>query len=113
MNALIRTNALFLVCIILVCATTSCSDGFVVPNVYGSISGTVVDRNTHEPIQNVLVTIKPSGQNTLTGYDGTFEFLDLEAHQYEVWAQKEGYATEHKTINVIAGKNEIVSLTMQ
>lgn len=97
----------------LLCINSSCNDEFVGYNECGSISGTVVDRNTHEPIQNVLVTIKPSGQNTLTGYDGTFEFLDLEVQQYEVWAQKEGYATEHKTVNVVAGKNEIVSLTMQ
>ena len=65
-----------------------------------TISGTVIDLDTGDPIQQATVTLSPSGRNTYTGYDGHFEFLDLDARQYTITVQKTGYLTNRKTVIV-------------
>lgn len=46
----------------------------------------------------------PGGLARTTGSDGTYEFLGLEALQYQVQAQKAGYTTNTKSVNVLAGQ---------
>ncbi len=79
----------------------------------GKISGTVIDLDTGEPIQSALITLSPGGLNTYTGYDGSFDFIDLEAKQYTLTAQKTGYAANRKTVTTISGSAVTVSLVMQ
>ena len=97
----------------LLCSTTSCSDDLIDYNVLGSISGTVIDVDTHNPVRSATVTLSPSGYNTYTGDDGHFEFIDLDARQYTVTVQKTGYVTNRKTVTTIAGGNVDISLTLQ
>lgn len=78
---------------------------------FGTISGTVTDINTGEPIGNVSLTISPSGKSSVTGSDGNYEFVDLEATQYKIQARHANYKTDTKTVNVLAG--EIVRGDMQ
>ncbi len=79
----------------------------------GKISGTVIDMDFGEPIQDALITLSPGGLNTYTGYDGSFEFLGLEAKQYTLTAQKTGYAANRKIVTIKAGEYTTVSLVMQ
>lgn len=58
----------------------------------GAIYGTVTDFSTNEPIGGANVKLKPSGETTLTGSDGTFEFKDLNAGKYSLQLSKAGYA---------------------
>lgn len=80
--------------------------------VFGAISGTVVDLETGEPIAGALVTLSPDGMNIYTGDDGRFEFLDLDARQYTVTAQKTGYITNRKTVMLVAGSVININLIM-
>ena len=106
-----RIGSLLLAIVTLVCVTTSCSDGYVDYDLYGSISGTVIDPTTNEPIQSASVAINPGSSNTYTSYDGTFEFDNLVGGtQYTVQAQKPGYSFDTKTTTVIPGDNVIVNL---
>lgn len=98
---------------LLLCFATSCSDDYVDYNVLGAISGTVIDFDTGNPVQQATVTLSPSGMNTYTGDDGRFEFVDLDARQYTVTVQKTGYVTNRKTVTTIAGGNVDISLTLQ
>lgn len=98
---------------ILLCSTTSCNDGLVDYDVFCTISGTVIDVDTGDPIPQATVTLSPGGMNTYTGSDGHFEFLDLEARQYTVTVQKTGYQTNRKRVTTIAGGNVDVSLTLK
>ena len=66
-----------------------------------------------DPIQGALITLSPGGFNTYTGYDGGFNFMDLEAKQYVLTAQKTGYASNRKTITTLAGETVVVSLVMR
>ncbi len=58
----------------------------------GSIYGTVTDLQTNEPIGGVNVKLRPSGEATLTGSDGSFEFKDLDAGKYSLSFSKSEYA---------------------
>lgn len=78
---------------------------------FGTISGTVTDINTGEPVGNVSLTLSPSGKTSVTGSDGNYEFVDLEATQYKIQARHANYKTDTKTVNVLAG--EIVRGDMQ
>ena len=108
-----RISSVIISMFMLACITVSCDDGLVEYDVYGSISGMVTDRDTGQPIQDVEVWTSPSTHTFTTGFDGTFVFLKLDARQYEVWAQKPGYYTNHKTVTTIAGDNVFASLPLQ
>lgn len=104
--------SLFIALASLICLATSCSDPYEY-NTFGAISGTVIDVDSGEPIQGALITLSPGGFNTYTGYDGSFNFLDLEAKQYTLTAQKTDYAANRKTVTTLAGETVTVSLVMR
>ena len=72
----------------------------------GTIYGTVTDYATGQPVGNVSVKLRPSGETTLTGSDGTYEFKDLEAGKYSLLLSKAEYADldDNYIIELEAGK---------
>lgn len=59
--------------------------------VYGSISGSVSDKTTGEPVPTVNVTLTPGGASTVTGTDGSFSFTNLDPGDYTLEISKVGY----------------------
>lgn len=108
-----KIGYVLMACAVLLCFTTSCDSGLVDYDVFGSISGKVIELDSDVPVPQATVTLSPSGKNTYTGNDGQFEFHDLDARQYTVTVQKTGYQTNRKTITTIAGDNVDVSLTLK
>lgn len=102
---------LFLISFTLMLGMTSCDDLEYDSN--SSIAGTVIDVDTGEPIEGALITLTPGGLNTYTGYDGSFEFIDLNAKQYTLTAQKTGYNTNRKTVTSKAGEMATVQIVMK
>lgn len=72
----------------------------------GGIYGTVTDFATGEPVGNANVKLKPTGETTLTGSDGTYEFRDLKPSNYSLQLSKAGYndLDDDYVITVEAGK---------
>ena len=71
----------------------------------GSIYGVVTDKATGEMIKNAGVELLPVGLKTVTGSDGSFEFLDISAGHYNLLVTKTGYSeTKSSDITVKAGK---------
>lgn len=101
----------FLLIMALIALATSCEP--VIYDTFCTISGTVIDLETGDPIQQATVTLSPTGYNTYTGDDGHFEFIELDARQYTVTVQKTGYVTNRKTVTTVAGGVVDVSLTLQ
>lgn len=58
----------------------------------GSIFGVVTDFATGEPVANANVQLRPGGETTLTGFDGTYEFLDIEDGNYSITISKAEYS---------------------
>ena len=81
--------------------------------VFATVSGTVVDATTMEPIEGVSVQLSPSSKNMVTGANGRFEFAEVEAMQYTLTVQKAGYSTNRKLVNAIAGETTDVTITME
>lgn len=82
-------------------------------DVFATVSGTVVDAKTMEPIEGVSVQLSPSSKNMVTGADGRFEFAELDAVQYTITVQKAGYSTNRKLVNAIAGETSETTITME
>ncbi|MBQ8223472.1 MAG: carboxypeptidase regulatory-like domain-containing protein [Bacteroidales bacterium] len=57
----------------------------------GSIYGIITDKATGEPVKNANVQLRPSGETSLTGNDGRYEFLDLKSGDYSITVSKTGY----------------------
>lgn len=84
---------------------SSCAKDEVNP--FGNIYGVVVNSNTSEPIQGARITLTPTGKSTVTGNDGSYEFVDLEAGSYKVTVQANGYTSTLKNVTVVAGEKAI------
>lgn len=58
---------------------------------YGSITGKITDYATGEAVKNANVQLRPTGETTLTGSDGMYNFLELPAGQYSITVSKAEY----------------------
>lgn len=106
MNKLIAKTVVMLLLLAIGACTSSEED------TTGSIYGKVTDNKNGEVLQGVTITLTPGGLARTTGSDGTYEFLGLEAQQYQVQAQKAGYTTNTKSVNVLAGRLPLETYTL-
>lgn len=74
---------------------------------YGTITGVVTDFATGEPVKNANVKLRPSGETTLTGSDGSYSFKDLKPGEYSLFLSKADYSDQDDDYVIIleAGKN--------
>lgn len=95
---IVRFMALLLAC----CAIHGCGKD----KSQGSIFGTVTDFATGEPVSNANVQLRPSGETTLTGSDGMYEFLDVPSGSYSITVSKAEYTdlVDDYVIEVKSGK---------
>ena len=84
-----RILPLFLLLLIFVSIFNSCKPDPI--EELGSIYGIVTDKATGEPVKNANVQLRPSGETTLTGTDGRYEFLDLKNGNYSIVVSKTEY----------------------
>ncbi len=80
----------------------------------GSITGTVVDADTHQPIADATVTAASPSQRVTAHSDagGKYVFLSLAPDTYTVSAQHEGYEPVTVSgISVFADQSQTVTLT--
>ena len=97
-----KTICLFFSIALLCGVFQSCQPEVVLP---GGIYGTVLDKETGEPIRNAEISLSPSGKTTVVGSNGTYEFVNLEAGMYTVNVQTDGYDHNSKTANVVNGES--------
>lgn len=90
------------------CASCSKADY----DIYASIDGFVYDDANGEPLRGVTITITPGGKNMVTGSDGFFEFTDLDPQQYSIFAQKDGYSSNRRTVTGVSGEAVHVTITL-
>lgn len=100
-NKLIKFTALLMLC----CTFFGCTPEDETEKL-GTIYGTVTDFATGEPVGNANVKLRPSGETTLTGSDGAYEFNELKAGNYSLMLSKAEYADldDDYIIELEAGK---------
>lgn len=80
--------------------------------VYATLRGTVTDYATGAPLANASVVLSPSGLTQQTGEDGSFLFEELDAEQYTVTVQKNGYQANRKTITAVSGEEMEINIQL-
>ena len=100
-NPIVKFAALLVMC----CLFFGCKPEDEIEK-FGTIYGTVTDFASGEPVSNANVKLRPNGETTLTGNDGTYEFIDLEAGKYSLLLSKAQYADldDDYIIELEAGK---------
>lgn len=74
-------------------STTNTDIGLEVDPKSSSISGTVTDKKTGEPLEGATITIKKKSfkEETTSDSEGKYSFTELEAGKYKMIAKKSGY----------------------
>lgn len=85
-----------------------CTEGIEDENAH--IYGTVVANGA--PVNAAAVLLTPGGGTKITGSDGMYDFTDLEPGKYELKVYKEGFQSFNKSIEIKAGKNEELAITL-
>lgn len=106
----------------------SASSAFAVPAATGTVSGTVTDSSTHDPIEGVEVCAWPEEWNavveawfeagkgcTETAADGTYELAEVPVGEYELefWPAGLAYHRAHRVITVESGLDTTVNVQLQ
>ena len=68
--------------------------------------GFITDFATGKPIKNANVQLRPSGETTLTGSDGKYEFHDLSEGEYYITVSKSEYTDLVDDYQIILKKGE-------
>ena len=71
---------------------------------FGSIYGTVTNSKTGEPVQNAEIILSPGNFTTVSGSNGHFEFGNLDAGQYKLGIEAEGFEYNSRQVNVVPGE---------
>ncbi len=79
---------------------------------FTTLTGFVLDKTTNSPLDGVTITLSPGGKNMVTGTDGYFEFANMDAQQYNISAQRQGYVSERKWVSGIPGETVHVNITL-
>lgn len=77
----------------------------------GDILGTVIDKDTSQPLQDVLVSI-PGERSQRTESDGSFRFQDIPANDYTLTFEKDGYETGTRQIALAVGESKRVDMLL-
>lgn len=64
------------------------------------ITGTVKDKETGQPVEDVVVSIEKANNHTHTNVHGEFSFVELPAGAYEIDLNKLGYEKQHLLVEL-------------
>jgi outer membrane receptor for ferrienterochelin and colicin len=78
----------------------------------GSISGTIIDKNSQKPIQGVAVVLDNSSKGTVTDVDGKFAITGISTTAHNIRFSCIGYLTQNK-YNVIVSSGNITVFNIE
>lgn len=90
-----------------------CKDGLLEPELYGSIEGRILDRETFKPVAGALVTTSPATGAIVTGEDGRFAIDDVLVGSYTIAASRRGYDPSTVTVAVRNGQTTNAEFFLQ
>lgn len=65
------------------------------------ITGTIIDADTKQPIQDILIILQPNNIKQETNARGIFEFKNIDSGTYLVLVENEGYLSQSIEINTL------------
>jgi len=91
---------IYIVCCVLLAASTSCEKVKLDIINYGSINGTVLDGDTYLPLQGVLITTTPASVSLLSDAEGKFSIPKLKEGDVAVSIKKKDYLSNSLSVAV-------------
>lgn len=73
--------------------TLGCSEDTLDPEITGTITGVVIDKDTDEPLGGVVIKTNPTTTTTMTASNGTFTISPIAVDDYSIQAEFDGYNT--------------------
>ena len=101
---------IFIVLLCLISCSKQVSDN--IENI-GGICGVVTDFATGEPIKNANVQLRPSGETTLTGTEGYYEFKNINEGNYSITVSKLEYTDLIDDFVITVVPNKIIRRDVQ
>ena len=99
----IRTYILTLLAMMFLIA--GCSEDTLDDTGVGTITGTVVEEGTNEPVENARISTNPATSTVFTDENGEFVLSEIPADDYSVEARKEGFLSQFEGASVLANSN--------
>lgn len=90
----------------------SCEKNTVEPVEHGSVSGTVFDARTNQPLPSVAVSTSPATGTFVTDAQGHFSIDQVPAGTVSITARRTGYAQQIANVTVVSGQALPVSLLL-
>jgi TonB-linked SusC/RagA family outer membrane protein len=79
----------------------------------GTVSGTVIDEQTRQPLADAQVVVVGTQLSAVTRADGRYSITGVPAGSRTVRATRIGYATAVATVNVVSGQAAVASLALR
>lgn len=103
-------NKLKITCfIILAFVFFACEEEKLDIDKFGTISGVILNGETYEPLQGVLLATNPASATAITNSEGKFEFLKVIEGDVAITARKKEYLTN--SVSVAVYENELTNVT--
>ncbi len=106
-------NFKILAILFILIALGSCSEDTVSVPVTGSISGTVIDKETGDPLENAKITTNPGSSTVFTDALGEFLLSNILVDDYSVQADLDDYTTGFESVTVLEGLTSTVALEIE
>ena len=78
----------------------------------GSLSGSVIDKDTDEKIMEATVALVPGGLETATDIEGYFKFNELEPRTYKIKIKKTGYV-DYLSDKIVVGSGQAIQVNVK
>lgn len=91
---------------------TGCEKTKVDIDRYGSLSGVVVDGDTFQPLEDVLVSTNPASSSVLSTSTGEFSFNKILTGEVTVTTKKKGYLSNNVIVSVLEGESTQMNVVL-
>ena len=102
-------NLKYLVYIIFLIFLSACEEDKFDIEKYGTVSGIILDGETYQPLNGVMVATNPASSSTLTNDSGYFEFTKVIEGDIAITARKKDYLSN--SVSVAVYEKETTELT--
>ena len=110
---MIRYTTIIIFWFLLVFGFTACEEGTFEPELFGSISGIVLDADTNDPVVGASVTTSPPTGAIVTDNQGRFVFEEIETGSYSISVRKTGYQSANVSVSVRDGQTTDATILLQ
>lgn len=94
-------------------AFTSCSEDTIDVELRGSLTGTVTNDETGEPLEGVTITTNPASTTVLTDAEGVFLIPVITVDDYSVQAELDGFQTAFEPVAITEDNTSVVILELK